>query len=158
MPGQCPGECGRRIARRDACPTQKGGHPPQRGVSAVPSPGTPLVPFGSKCTCSHCGQMCGRVYPALFSNPLCCTCPGHFAEVQRGKTGGCQGQNVSPGGWAISQSLGVSSVLLMNFQGVTPRLGFDRPFSRHSISGLCELQRRTARSYGIFWCRPEWPS
>ena len=36
MPGQGPGECGRRIAGRDACPTQKGGHPPQRGVSAVP--------------------------------------------------------------------------------------------------------------------------
>ena len=26
-PGQRPGECGRRIAGRDACPTSKGGHP-----------------------------------------------------------------------------------------------------------------------------------
>ena len=36
MPGLRPGECGRRIAGRDACPTQEGGLPPQQGVSAVP--------------------------------------------------------------------------------------------------------------------------
>ena len=36
MPGQVLGECGRRIAGRDACPTQMGGYPPQRGVSAMP--------------------------------------------------------------------------------------------------------------------------
>ena len=44
-PGQRPGECERRIAGRDACPTQKGRHPPQRGVSALPLPGAPLYFF-----------------------------------------------------------------------------------------------------------------
>ena len=39
MPGHRPGECGRRIAGRDACPTQEGGHPPQWGVSALPLSG-----------------------------------------------------------------------------------------------------------------------
>ena len=38
MPGQCPGECGRRIAGCDACPTQKGRHPPKRGTPALPLP------------------------------------------------------------------------------------------------------------------------
>ena len=45
MLGQRPGECGRRIAGRDACPTQKGGLPPQQGVSALPLPGAPLYFF-----------------------------------------------------------------------------------------------------------------
>ena len=45
VPGQRPGECGRRIAGRDACPTQKGGLPPQRGVLRCPHPALP----------QHCG-------------------------------------------------------------------------------------------------------
>ena len=61
-------------------------------------------------------------YPALFSNLLHCPCPGHFAEALRGKTGRCQGQNVSPGGWAISQSPGGFSALFMKFHGAKPFL------------------------------------
>ena len=45
MPEERPGECGRRIAGRDACPTQKGGLPPQRGVSALPSLTAPTTFF-----------------------------------------------------------------------------------------------------------------
>ena len=44
VPGQGPGECGRRIAGHYACPTQEGGHPPQRGASAVPWPSAPIEP------------------------------------------------------------------------------------------------------------------
>ena len=35
-----------RIAGRDACPTQEGGHSPQPGVSALPSPGDLDPDFG----------------------------------------------------------------------------------------------------------------
>ena len=74
----------------------------------------------------HCGLVYQAVmsplYPALFSNPLCCSCPVHFAEARRGKTGCCQGQKVSPGGWSISQPPGIFSALLLKFQGAKPFL------------------------------------
>ena len=60
------------------------------------------------------------LYPALFSNPLHCPCPGHFAEARRGKTGRCQGQKVSLESWSIFRPPGVSSALLMKFQGAKP--------------------------------------
>ena len=62
MPGQRPGECGRRIAGRDACPTQMGGHSPQRSVSALPLPGASL---GPQSDCPHCGQMWLKFIPLL---------------------------------------------------------------------------------------------
>ena len=71
--GQRPGECGRRIAGRDACPTQMGGHSPQRSVSALPLPGASL---GPQSDCPHCGQMWLKFIPllsfALKSAPLDC--------------------------------------------------------------------------------------
>ena len=83
-PGQRPGECGRRIAGRDACPTQMGGHSPQRSVSALPLPGASL---GPQSDCPHCGHMWLKFIPllpfALQSTPLGCPYLGHFAEHNR---------------------------------------------------------------------------
>ena len=60
--------------------------------------------------------------PALFSNHLGCSCPEHFAEAGRGKTECCQGQKVSPGGWAMSHSPDVFYALLLKFQRTKPFL------------------------------------
>ena len=79
-------------------------------------------------------------YPALFSNPLGCPCPVHFTEAQRGKTEHRQGQKVSPGGWPIFWHLGVSSALLMKFQGTKPFLvttARKLPYTAfHSLGGI----------------------
>ena len=73
MPGQCPGECGRRIAGRDACPTQKGRHPPKRGTPALPLPAC-LLHF-SVCivpvrTAGRRGLSLSRFCPSPFNPPF----------------------------------------------------------------------------------------
>ena len=54
-----------RIAGRDACPTQKGGHSPQPGVSALPSPGASIALFHAHHAYPHCGQMWLKFIPLL---------------------------------------------------------------------------------------------
>ena len=87
MPGQRPGECGRRIAGRDACPTQKGRHPPHRDVSASPSLTVPTTLFRIHCICPHCGQTWTQFIPllpfALKSTPLGCPGPTIYRNLMR---------------------------------------------------------------------------
>ena len=54
-----------RIAGRDACPTQEGGHSPQPGVSALPSPGASIALFHAHHAYPHCGQMWLKFIPLL---------------------------------------------------------------------------------------------
>ena len=70
MPGQRPGECGRRIAGRDACPTQKGRHPPHRGVSAVPPAVAPLYFFAHIAPTRTAGRCDRNLSCFLFQPPL----------------------------------------------------------------------------------------
>ena len=67
--GQRPGECGRRIAGRDACPTQMGGHSPQRSVSALPLPRCTLGTFPCTSRLSALRADVGPVYPAFALRP-----------------------------------------------------------------------------------------
>ena len=102
--GQRPGECGRRIAGRDACPTQKGGLPPQRGVSASPSLTVPTTLFRIHCICPHCGQTWTQFIPllpfALKSGLLGCPCRGFFAAGGSLKTQG-ERTKAPQGGWVL---------------------------------------------------------
>ena len=63
VPEQRPGECGRRIAGRDACPAQKGGLPPQRGVFVLPLLTAPTILFRIHRICPHCGQKWTQFIP-----------------------------------------------------------------------------------------------
>ena len=94
--GQRPGECGRRIAGRDACPTQMGGHSPQRSVSALPLPGASL---GPQSDCPHCGQMWLKFIPllsfALKSAPLDCPCYRFFVAAGSLKDPGWENESTA---------------------------------------------------------------
>lgn len=60
--GLCPGECVRRIAGRDACPTQ--------GWENAPS--QPSHNLRTTAFCPHCGEKFFDIYPALFSTACFC--------------------------------------------------------------------------------------
>ncbi len=120
MPGQRPGECGRRIAGRDACPTQKGRHPPQRGVSALPSPGAPATLFCVHRVCSHCGQMWSKfilLLPfALKSAPLGCPGPTIYRNLMRQNRALLGPGNAIGRLGALPNLPAISSALLLPFQ------------------------------------------
>ena len=90
MPGQHPGECGRRIAGRDACPTQKGRHPPHRGVSAVPPAVAPLYFFAHIAptrTAGRCDQNLSRFCPSPLNPPSGLPLPHDLPKADEAKQG-----------------------------------------------------------------------
>ena len=87
MPGHSPGECGRRIAGRDACPTQKGGLPPQRGVSALPSLTAPTTLFRAHRVCPRCGQTWTQFIPHENRTPCFALALGILPKQNRVPSG-----------------------------------------------------------------------
>ena len=90
MPGQCPGECGRRIAGCDACPTQKGRHPPKRGTPALPLPAC-LLRF-SVCivpvrTAGRCDKNLSRFCPSPLNLPSGLPLPHDLPKADEAKQG-----------------------------------------------------------------------
>ena len=101
--GQRPGECGRRIAGRDACPTQKGGLLPQRGFSALPARTVPTTLFRVHRICLHCGQKWTQFILHENRTPCFVLALG----IYRSKIGHCQGKMRREAGYTCP-ALGVT--------------------------------------------------
>ena len=101
-----------------------------------------------------------------YSNPLRCPCPGHFAEVRRGRTGHCPRQKVLPGGWAIFQPPGHFFLHCSEVsRGKTVPCGNGPHRPRHRVSAYgCHSGRRrstnglTTRNWGftVWVCDSNW--
>ena len=103
MPGHSPGECGRRIAGCDACPTQKGGLLPQRGFSALPARTVPTTLFRVHRICLHCGQKWTQFILHENRTPCFVLALG----IYRSKIGHCQGKMRREAGYTCP-ALGVT--------------------------------------------------
>ena len=113
MPGQRPGECGRRIAGRDACPTQKGRHPPHRGVSAVPPAVAPLYFFAHIAptrTAGRCDQNLSRSFFEPTALPFALGILPNEIALENPLIGG---EKILRGGWVNCLSLPVSLFALL---------------------------------------------
>ena len=122
----------------DAYPTPKGRHPPQRGVSALPSPGAPTTLFCVHRACPHYGQMWSK-FIRLFFRTLC---PALALGILPKQNRVLPGPENAPGGWVNLPDLpAFLSALALQFFGVKTAPCHNRAQrGQHRVSTLWRLR------------------